>query len=115
MGEQIFIDDYKYLDPKIIRTKTPFSDQIVFGVGGGNYFEYQNLQDYVMSKNVGYSSIRVSQAALKPSGGWCMNNADQFLLGKTKWMMMWGFFFWTPRIVFIIICKQDWKVSISDV
>ena len=55
--EQIFHDDYKYLDPKIIRIKTPFSDQIVFGVGGGNYFEYQNLQDYVMSKNVGYSSI----------------------------------------------------------
>ena len=58
-------DDYKYLDPKILRgneggqiprTKTPFSDAIVFVVGGGNYIEYQNLQDYVKSKNIGYSS-----------------------------------------------------------
>ena len=27
------------------RTKTPFSDAIVFVVGGGNYIEYQNLLD----------------------------------------------------------------------
>ena len=59
-----FNDEYKYLDPKILRgneggqiprTKTPFSDAIVFVVGGGNYIEYQNLQDYVKMKNVGYT------------------------------------------------------------
>lgn len=38
------------------RTKTPFSDAIVFVVGGGNYIEYQNLQDYVRSKNAGFSN-----------------------------------------------------------
>ena len=27
------------------RTKTPFTDAIVFVVGGGNYIEYQNLLD----------------------------------------------------------------------
>lgn len=55
-------DEYKYLDPKILRgndggqiprTKTTFNDSIVFVVGGGNYIEYQNLQDYVKSKNTG--------------------------------------------------------------
>ena len=60
-----FNDEYKYLDPKILRgneggqiprTKTPFSDAIVFVVGGGNYIEYQNLQDYVKMKNVGYAN-----------------------------------------------------------
>ena len=60
-----FNDEYKYLDPKILRgnesgqiprTKTPFSDAIVFVVGGGNYIEYQNLQDYVKTKNVGYTN-----------------------------------------------------------
>ena len=57
-----FNDEYKYLDPKILRgnesgqiprTKTTFADAIVFVVGGGNYIEYQNLQDYAKSKNVG--------------------------------------------------------------
>ena len=55
-------DEYKYLDPKILRgndgghiprTKTTFNDSIVFVVGGGNYIEYQNLQDYVKNKNAG--------------------------------------------------------------
>ena len=59
-----FNDEYKYLDPKILRgneggqvprTKTPFSDGIVFVVGGGNYIEYQNLQDYVKTKNMGHT------------------------------------------------------------
>lgn len=58
-------DEYKYLDPKILRgndgaqgprTKTPFHDSIVFVVGGGNYIEYQNLQDYVKNKNAGHTA-----------------------------------------------------------
>merc|ERR1719495_2115010 len=51
-------DDYRYLDPKILRggdsiprTKTTFNDAILFLVGGGNYIEYQNLRDYVKAKN----------------------------------------------------------------
>ncbi|KAH3767369.1 Suppressor of ypt1 [Pelomyxa schiedti] len=56
-------DTYLYLDPKVIvptrpstsgasvtslipRKTTPFRDAIVFVIGGGNYIEYQNLQDY---------------------------------------------------------------------
>ena len=58
-------EEYKYLDPKILRgqdgaqiprTKTAFNDAIVFVVGGGNYIEYQNLQDYVKNKNAGFGS-----------------------------------------------------------
>ena len=58
-------EEYKYLDPKILRgqdgaqiprTKTPFNDAIVFVVGGGNYIEYQNLQDYAKNKNAAFGS-----------------------------------------------------------
>ncbi|CAF0744208.1 unnamed protein product [Adineta ricciae] len=49
-------DDYRYFDPKLLRStdaaniarnRQSFNDAIVFMVGGGNYIEYQNLQDYV--------------------------------------------------------------------
>ena len=49
------VDNYLYFDPKvqkklrqssIPRKNTPFKDAIVFTVGGGNYVEYQNLQEY---------------------------------------------------------------------
>ncbi|XP_057715607.1 sec1 family domain-containing protein 1 [Corythoichthys intestinalis] len=51
-------DDYRYLDPKMLRgsessiprNKNPFQEAIVFVVGGGNYIEYQNLVDYTKSK-----------------------------------------------------------------
>jgi hypothetical protein len=50
-------EDYCYFDPKQLRPsdsrspsnsahKTPFTEAYVFVVGGGNYIEYQNLQDY---------------------------------------------------------------------
>lgn len=46
-------DTYLYFDPKassrggnIPRRNTPFTQAIVFAVGGGNYVEYQNLLDY---------------------------------------------------------------------
>lgn len=48
-------DQYEYYDPKITnpqlqnsmpRKNTPYSHAIVFVIGGGNYIEYQNLQDY---------------------------------------------------------------------
>ncbi|CAF3627226.1 unnamed protein product [Adineta steineri] len=48
-------DDYHYFDPKLLRptdaaniarNRQGFNDAIVFMVGGGNYIEYQNLQEY---------------------------------------------------------------------
>jgi len=85
-----FNDEYKYLDPKILRgneggqiprTKTPFSDAIVFVVGGGNYIEYQNLQDYVKTKNVGLTNSAMNSASLRRVVYGCtqLTNSDQFL------------------------------------
>ncbi|GAB1600909.1 sec1 family domain-containing protein 1 [Argonauta hians] len=53
------IEDFRYFDPKLLRgdgstiarNKSPFQEAYVFVVGGGNYIEYQNLQDYVKSKS----------------------------------------------------------------
>ncbi|KAI9260722.1 Sec1-like protein [Phascolomyces articulosus] len=51
-------DDYLYFDPKISRHsrsprqhKTAFQEAIVFVVGGGNYVEYQNLQEIATQNN----------------------------------------------------------------
>merc|ERR1712130_153311 len=85
-----FNDEYKYLDPKILRgndggqvprTKTPFSDGIVFVVGGGNYIEYQNLQDYVKTKNLGYTPSTMNAASMRRVVYGCtqVTNSDQFL------------------------------------
>lgn len=55
MKNDLGVDSYCYFDPKvqkkmrqsaIPRKSTPFKEAIVFVVGGGNYMEYQNLQDY---------------------------------------------------------------------
>ncbi|XP_053330877.1 sec1 family domain-containing protein 1 [Spea bombifrons] len=51
-------DEYRYFDPKMLRgsdssvprSKNPFQEAIVFVVGGGNYIEYQNLVDYIKTK-----------------------------------------------------------------
>jgi len=45
------LENYLYFDPKSSlsnppRKNTPFREAIVFVIGGGNYVEYQNLQDY---------------------------------------------------------------------
>jgi hypothetical protein len=34
------------------RQKTPFQEAIVFVIGGGNYAEHQNLQDYAKNHSV---------------------------------------------------------------
>jgi len=92
-------DEYRYFDPKILRgqdniprAKNPFQDAIVFMVGGGNYIEYQNLMDYISSKNpsaqslgatsMGYSAV--NGASLAPQkriiyGCSMLNNANQLL------------------------------------
>eukprot|EP00742_Colponemidia_sp_Colp-10_P008971 GILJ01009747.1.p1 GENE.GILJ01009747.1~~GILJ01009747.1.p1 ORF type:complete len:627 (+),score=102.30 GILJ01009747.1:99-1979(+) len=47
------IENYAYIDPKVARStgevpraRAAFRDAIVFMVGGGNYVEYDNLQEY---------------------------------------------------------------------
>ncbi|XP_071787195.1 sec1 family domain-containing protein 1-like [Asterias amurensis] len=76
-------DDYRYFDPKLLRVtdssaiprnKMPFQDAIVFVVGGGNYIEYQNLNDYVKSKSsTAGSGKRITYGCSE------LFNADQFL------------------------------------
>ena len=67
-------DQFLYLDPKLPRGhskaapgKSSFQDTIVFVVGGGNYFEYQNLMEYVQrsnltKKNIVYGSTELYSA-----------------------------------------------------
>ncbi|CAG8518606.1 679_t:CDS:2 [Paraglomus occultum] len=55
-------DDYLYLDPRTARSSAgankqqrqrhAFQEAIVFVVGGGNYIEYQNLQEYAQRQTV---------------------------------------------------------------
>ncbi|KAF9918517.1 Vesicle trafficking between the ER and Golgi [Lobosporangium transversale] len=64
-------EDFLYFDPKVSRasnakmprTKTPFQEAIVFVVGGGNYVEYQNLNEYAqrqtIKKKITYGSTEV--------------------------------------------------------
>ncbi|CCH41634.1 Syntaxin-binding protein 2 [Wickerhamomyces ciferrii] len=66
-------DDYLYYDPKVIRgshSKQPkrqsYLESVVFVVGGGNYLEYQNLQEWANlatsqgnSKSVIYGSTQI--------------------------------------------------------
>lgn len=57
-------DDYRYFDPKLIksdgnRSKMPINDAIVFVIGGGNYFEYQNLLENSKPKSAGASAKRI--------------------------------------------------------
>lgn len=52
--------DYLYLDPKQPRNsgkpatmnKVSFQEAFVFVVGGGNYVEYQNLQEFMQVMNL---------------------------------------------------------------
>ncbi len=34
----------------LVRNRQGFNDAIVFMIGGGNYIEYQNLQDYAKTR-----------------------------------------------------------------
>lgn len=53
------VEDFRYFDPKLLRgdgssvtrNKSPFQEAYVFVIGGGNYIEYQNLQDYAKFKS----------------------------------------------------------------
>lgn len=68
-------EDYRYFDPKLLRvtdsslmprSRTSFQEAYVFMVGGGNYIEYQNLQDYCRrqqnAKRVTYGTSQLMNA-----------------------------------------------------
>ncbi|XP_054265329.1 protein sly1 homolog [Macrosteles quadrilineatus] len=78
-------DDYRYFDPKQLRSadasqlpknKTPFTEAIVFMIGGGNYIEYQNLVDYTRSK-AGMAGAPGSKRVIY--GASTLNNAKEFI------------------------------------
>ncbi|CAG8555920.1 5795_t:CDS:2, partial [Acaulospora colombiana] len=65
-------DDYLYFDPKMARNsnvnkqsrnRISFQEGIVFMVGGGNYIEYQNLQEFAQrqpeKKKITYGSTQI--------------------------------------------------------
>lgn len=66
-------DDYLYFDPKLSRNsraprqhKASFQEAIVFVVGGGNYVEYQNLQQIATQNNQKKKITYGSTAILSP-------------------------------------------------
>ncbi|RGB25592.1 snare binding protein Sly1 [Rhizophagus diaphanus] len=68
-------EDYLYFDPKMARSsstnkqsksKISFQEGIVFVVGGGNYIEYQNLQEYAQRQAIKKRIIYGSTNILNP-------------------------------------------------
>ncbi|GBC02458.1 hypothetical protein RclHR1_04640001 [Rhizophagus clarus] len=68
-------EDYLYFDPKMARSssiskqsksKISFQEGIVFVVGGGNYIEYQNLQEYAQRQAIKKKIIYGSTNILNP-------------------------------------------------
>ncbi|SCV04730.1 LAMI_0H18624g1_1 [Lachancea mirantina] len=65
-------DDYLYFDPKIFRgshSKKPkrqsYNKSLVFVVGGGNYYEYQNLQEWAHSQQSNKKKVIYGSTALR--------------------------------------------------
>ncbi|XP_053693499.1 protein sly1 homolog [Sabethes cyaneus] len=74
------VDDYLYLDPKLLKggdvvpkNRAPFQDAVVFMIGGGNYIEYQNLVDFIRTKQTAAGNRRIIY------GVSTLTNAKQFL------------------------------------
>ncbi|ORX55144.1 Sec1-like protein [Hesseltinella vesiculosa] len=66
-------DEYLYFDPKLSKSsrsprqnKVSFQEAIVFVVGGGNYVEYQNLQELTLPNNQRKKITYGSTAILSP-------------------------------------------------
>mmetsp|Transcript_2399 Transcript_2399/g.4628 ORF Transcript_2399/g.4628 Transcript_2399/m.4628 type:complete len:621 (-) Transcript_2399:146-2008(-) len=74
---------FLYYDPKLLQTKGPiagssrittsFSEGIVFVMGGGNYVEYQNLQDYAKRASNLQSAVSIAYGSTEIFSG------EQFL------------------------------------
>jgi len=74
MKSDLGVENYLYFDPKvqkkmrqssIPRKNTPFKEAVVFVIGGGNYVEYQNLQEYAKKqplKKIIYGSTEIVTA-----------------------------------------------------
>ncbi len=56
----------------LARSRQGFNDAIVFMIGGGNYIEYQNLQDYAKTRSA-ISTKRIVYGCTE------LVNASQFL------------------------------------
>jgi len=75
MKSDLGVENYLYFDPKvqkkmrqssIPRKNTPFKEAVVFVIGGGNYVEYQNLQEYAKKqplKKIIYGSTEIVTAS----------------------------------------------------
>ncbi|GMM34255.1 syntaxin-binding protein [Saccharomycopsis crataegensis] len=77
-------DDYLYFDPTIVRgnhSKLPkrstYHQSVVFVVGGGNYLEYQNLQEWATGLNVDSSSTGIKRSVIY--GSTAIINPNDFL------------------------------------
>ncbi|CAG0889430.1 unnamed protein product [Cyprideis torosa] len=85
---------YRYFDPKLLRlpkddpssvpsgkSRLPFTDAICFVIGGGNYIEFQNLQDYAHPSSSSMVGPAVSSPSQKRVLYGCTNlvNASEFL------------------------------------
>jgi hypothetical protein len=72
-------DSYHYLDPKLQRKgnqgtprkNSPFKEAIVFVIGGGNYVEYLNLQEYAKVRHRSPSSPTSSFLSLSSETSLC--------------------------------------------
>lgn len=76
-------DDYLYFDPNITRgshSKQPqrktYSEGMVFIVGGGNYSEYSNLQDWCNDWNTKQGTLNGSVNGSNPSRMVCYGSTD---------------------------------------
>ncbi|CAO3651259.1 unnamed protein product [Cunninghamella echinulata] len=86
MNESSKADDYLYFDPKLGKNnrsprqnKVAFQEAIVFVVGGGNYVEYQNLQELASS-----SSSSSSSGGVGSGGGYQGGQKKKITYGSTE-------------------------------
>lgn len=80
-------DDYLYFDPNVTRgshsrppKRSSYNEAVVFVVGGGNYLEYSNLQDWSTSTSAAQGGTAVgSVQKIVTYGSTQICNADGFL------------------------------------
>lgn len=77
------IEKYRYLDPKaqgnrVTHASGPFSDVIVFVLGGGAYTEFQNLKDMATRTSTPKSTRRLLYGCMD------MPNPEEFVAQLAK-------------------------------
>ncbi len=88
LKNELGVDNYIYLDPRvqkkmrqtsIPRKNTPFKDGIVFVIGGGNYVEYQNVQEYAkVTVSIYKIVISTVETAFEANYLWIYRNSDSY-------------------------------------